>query len=142
MGRGETALSAAAERETYRGVVFPWLCDTMGHLATQHYMAMFDVASLHFLAMVGPPLSELTAQGMGWADVRHEISYKREVRTGELLIIRSCLLSIGNSSLRYRHTMAGEDDGIRAVLEAVSVHFDLRSRVKNKLPLLRNILGS
>jgi acyl-CoA thioester hydrolase len=126
--------------ETYRGVAFPWLCDAMGHLATQHYMAMFDIASLHFLAILGPPLHELSANGLGWADVHHEINYQREVRTGELVVVRSNLLSIGTTSVRYRHVMTGEDGLARAVLEAVSVHFDLRSRTKCKLPPLRTFV--
>lgn len=135
-------MNVAGERETYRGVAFPWLCDAMGHLATQHFMAMFDIASYQFLAMVGPPMSDLATQRKGWADVRHEVDYRREVRAGEVLTIRSSLVSVGNTSLRYRHTMVGEDQGIRAVLEAVTVHFDLTSRAKCKLPRLRIAPGT
>lgn len=132
-------MSTGAVRETFRGVAFPWLCDAMGHLATQHYMAMFDVASFHFLAMIGPPLAELTAAHLGWADVHHEVHYRREIRAGELLVIRSSLLSVGDTSVHYRHTMTGEDGSTRAVLDAVSVHFDLKSRTKLKLPELRTL---
>jgi acyl-CoA thioester hydrolase len=105
-------------------------------------MAMFDVASFHFLSMLGPPLRELADEHRGWADVRHEINYEREVRAGELVLVRSELLAAGRSSIRYRHSMVGEDNVARAVMTAVTVHFDLDARRAIPLPLLRGPSGS
>jgi len=34
------------------GVAHPWLCDSMGHLTSRHYVAMFDDASYHFFRLV------------------------------------------------------------------------------------------
>ena len=34
----------AGPLETYRGVAYPWLCDSMGHMNTQFYAAMYDSA--------------------------------------------------------------------------------------------------
>jgi len=106
----------------------------MGHLATQHYMAIFDVASFHFLARMGPGVRYFAIRGLGWADVRHEIDYRQEVRAGELLTVRTGLVRRGRTSVQYRHVMTGEDGSVRAEMRAVSVHFDLKRRVALPLP--------
>ena len=31
--------------ETYRGVAYPWHCNSMGHMNTQFYAALYDGAS-------------------------------------------------------------------------------------------------
>ena len=50
--------------ETYRGVAYPWNCDSMGHMNTQFYAALYDGASFHFLSMLAP-YNELKARGLG-----------------------------------------------------------------------------
>jgi hypothetical protein len=29
--------------ESFRGVVYPWHCDHLGHMNVQHYVGMFDL---------------------------------------------------------------------------------------------------
>ena len=53
-----------SEIECYRGVVYPWLCDSMGHMTTRHYTAMFDDASYHMFAALGFTPDHLAA-GIG-----------------------------------------------------------------------------
>lgn len=118
-----------AGRVTGRTVVYPWLCDTMGHLATRNFMVMFDDAAYHFLHEIGWRPGDDEPRRLGWADVRHTIEYKREVREGALLIIESFPLAVGRSSLDYRHRMLSADTGeVHAALEARSVRFDLERR--------------
>lgn len=118
-----------AGRVTGRTVVYPWLCDTMGHLATRNFMVMFDDAAYHFLHEIGWRPSDDERERLGWADVRHSIEYKQEVREGALLIIESLPLGVGRSSLDYRHVMLSADTGdTHAVLEARSVRFNLQRR--------------
>lgn len=38
--------------ETYRGVVYPWVIDHVGHVNVQSYVARFDEASWQFLTRV------------------------------------------------------------------------------------------
>jgi acyl-CoA thioester hydrolase len=122
--------------ETARAVAFPWLCDSMGHLATQHYVAIFDVASYHFLGQIAPSVRALATQGRGWADVRHEIDYRGEVYAGELLTVRTRLVRRGRTSVKYQHEMTGDDGSVRAEMLVVTVHFDLKKRVTLPLPAL------
>ena len=113
--------------ETYRGVVYPWHCDSMGHMNIQFYMQFFDVASLHFLAMLDRS-GGVTAD-LGWADVRHVVEYKREARAGDLLVVTTGLKRIGNKSIEAAYLVRNlVRDEIHATLEAVTVRFDLESR--------------
>jgi acyl-CoA thioesterase FadM len=104
----------------------------MGHLTTSRYVEMFDVAAYHFLHLIKAPA---TNTEFGWADVRQEIDYCDEVRAGSLILIRSGLLKVGRTSLRTRHVMSDPDETrTHAVLEAVTIRFDLRARKAAALP--------
>jgi len=119
--------------ETFRGVVYPWFCDFMGHMNTQFYCTLFDGATLHFLAQIARR-AELQAIECGWVDVRQLIEYKHEVRSGELLIIRTILTKIGNSSLSFLHEMRDVDNEIlRATSEHVVAMFSLTQRKSTPL---------
>jgi acyl-CoA thioesterase FadM len=92
-------------------------------------MLMFDDAAYHFLHEIGWRPADDQPRRVGWADVRHTIEYKREVREGALLIIESSPFALGRSSVDYRHVMLGADTrDVHAVLEARSVRFDLDRR--------------
>ena len=39
--------------ETYRGVVYPWHCDQMGHMNVMWYTGKFDEASWNLFAQIG-----------------------------------------------------------------------------------------
>lgn len=114
--------------ETYRGVAYPWNCDSMGHMNTQFYAALYDGASFHFLSMLAP-YKELKARGLGWADVRQTIEYKHEVRAGALLVVRTMLRRLGNKSVEYRHEIHNaETDDLHSSSDQVTVLFDLNAR--------------
>ena len=114
--------------ETYRGVAYPWNCDSMGHMNTQFYAALYDGASFHFLSMLAP-YSELRKLGLGWADVRQIIEYKHEVRSGSLLVVRTTLKRLGNKSVEYLHQLRNaETDELHSTSEQVTVLFDLNKR--------------
>ncbi len=114
--------------ETYRGVAYPWNCDSMGHMNTQFYSALYDGASFHFLSMLAP-YTELKKAGLGWADVRQLIEYKHEVPAGSLLVVRTTLKRLGNKSVEYQHELRNaETDELHSTSEQVTVLFDLKKR--------------
>jgi acyl-CoA thioester hydrolase len=119
--------------ETFRGVAYPWLCDSMGHMNTQHYCALFDGATFHYLARMGGP-RYLKESNRGWVDAKQTIEYRREILAGDLLVISTTMTRVGRSSLSFRHELTDLEDGeLRATSEHVVVHFDLEKRVS--LPL-------
>ena len=102
------------------------MCDGNGHLNVRHYMAMFDDASFQLLDRIagGPATAEA-----GWADVRCEIDYLREIRAGSALRINSHVERIGTSSLTILHELSGSNDArLRARARIVTVRFDLVAR--------------
>ena len=51
-------------RLTYRGTVYPWHCDHVGHMNVMWYVCKFDDATWCFLADLGLTPGALRAQGM------------------------------------------------------------------------------
>ena len=47
---------------TYRGTVYPWQCDHMGHMNVMWYVGKFDEATWHLLALLGLTPSSLREQ--------------------------------------------------------------------------------
>jgi acyl-CoA thioester hydrolase len=109
--------------ETYRGVVYPWLCDQMGHCNVQHYMAMYDQSSIHLFLEIGLNPELMSEQQLGFADVKHVVEYKAEMRAGAAIKGEGRIVEIGNSSIRHEHRL----------LDANSL-FDLAARRACPLP--------
>ena len=118
------------EIETCRRVVYPWLCDFNWHLATQHYMAIFDDATAQLLGHLGYLPRDIPQRNLGFADVRHEISYKKELLAGDLVLTRSTVVRLGTKSFTYRHCLIslGDGEAENAEMIGVAVHFGLKRR--------------
>ena len=115
--------------ETFRGVVFPWHCDAMGHMSVQHQMPLLDNAVYHLLGFFGSVAAEIDGRRAGWADVSHEIRYLDEMTAGDLLVLSSGILSVGRSSIRHRTILSRRPDAAACtIMEGVTVRFDLDAR--------------
>lgn len=118
----------ATEIETYRSAVYPWHCDTMGHMNTQFYTAIFDAASFQLLSRLRR-YGDMMEHKHGWADIKQTTEFKHEVRSGALVHVRSALTRLGNKTLEYRHTLVNsETDELHATCDIVTVLFDLAAR--------------
>ena len=126
--------------ETLRTVVLDGQCDGMGHLNTQHYMALFDLAS-QYLAyhVLGHGVARQRETSLGWADAAHEIDYRREVLAGAPVLVLSRILRVGTTSFAYEHrlVLAGAPDDVCARMTATTVQFDLKAR--RACPLLPDV---
>jgi acyl-CoA thioester hydrolase len=121
--------------ETYRGFVYPWSIDHVGHLNVQSYTARFDEASWHFLARLGLTPGFLKAHGRAAVAADQRTSYRREVLAGSLLHVTSELLALGRTSIRFVHRMYDSETGEEvATTELVGVYFDLERRAAVELP--------
>lgn len=114
----------------YKSVAQPWECDSLGHLTTRFYVAMFDDASYQLMFEVfGWSGASDDDQRRAFVDVRHEIDYLDEVQAGELIEISGELVHVGTKSIRARYDMRKRAGGGKAAsLEATYVLFDLRER--------------
>ncbi len=121
--------AATAPVETFRGVVFPWHCDAMGHMSVQHQMPLLDNAVYHLLGFFGPTAGQADGRNAGWADVSHEIRYLHELIAGDLLVLSSGILSVGRTSIRHRTILSRRPDAtVCTILEGDTVRFDLDAR--------------
>jgi len=121
--------------ETYRGVVYPWHIDQIGHMNVQFYAARFDEATWHFLAAIGITPAYLKANGRGMAAVDQHTRYKQELHAGALIRITSGLLEIKPKTVRFRHRMYNAETGDEvAVTDLVGVHMDTTTRRSVPLP--------
>lgn len=129
--------------ETYRGVAYPWHCDSMGHMNTQFYSALFDGATLHALSWIAPS-RELSEASKGWADVRQLIEYKQEVTSGTLLLVSTEFVRCGVTSVTYRHSLQGIETGIiHSTSDQTTVLFDLALRKSTAItPAMRERIES
>jgi acyl-CoA thioester hydrolase len=119
----------------FRAVAHPWQCDVMGHLTTRYYMAMFDDASYHLLFEVFGWSGADAAEGLGFADVRHEIDYEAEVGAGDLLQINGSLEKLGGKSVTLVYEMHNLTRKQRAArLTSIAVCFDTRARKAVPIP--------
>ena len=121
--------------ETYRGVVYPWHCDIMGHMNVKNYVGMFDEGSFHLLHAAEFVWETEDERTTGFADVKHEIHYKAEQRAGSLIVIEGAVRRVGNSSaVLYQQMKNAETGAIAATWEATTVYFDLRARKARQIP--------
>lgn len=120
---------------TYRGVVYPWQCDHMGHMNVMWYAGKFDEASWQILSMLGLSSSHLRSGGRGVAAVEQRIEYKREVRSGTAITIHSSVLEITEKSIRLAHKMRNDETGdVAATTVVVGIYFDTKARKAMPIP--------
>ena len=123
------------EQETYRGVVYPWHIDQIGHMNVQFYTARFDEATWHFFAALGITPTYLKSNGRGMAAVDQQTQYRQELHAGDLIRITSELPEMKSQTLRVRHRMYNAETGEEvAVTGLVGVHMDTAARRSIALP--------
>lgn len=122
-------------RITYRGTVYPWHCDHMGHMNVMWYASKFDEACWQLLALLGLDRRRFEEDATGMVAVEQQINYKRELRAGETVTIQSTLLQVKNKSVHMLHKMlSDETEEIAATTLVVGVHIDAKTREAIRLP--------
>jgi acyl-CoA thioester hydrolase len=120
---------------TYRGTVYPTQCDHMGHMNVVFYVQKFDEAVWQLLAGIGLTGARMRDEHVGMAAVEQHIIYKRELRAGDSVSIRSGFLDVRDKSLRIWHEMRDDVTGeLCASMEVVGVHIDAVTRRARSLP--------
>ena len=96
---------------TYRGTVYPWQCDHVGHMNIMWYVGKFDEANWNLFARLGLTPSYLRESGRGMAAVQQNVTYKCELLAGDIVEVRSRLLEIRDKSVRFLHEMRNAETG-------------------------------
>lgn len=120
---------------TYRGAVYPWHCDHVGHMNVMWYVGKFDEATWQFFNLLGLSPSFLRSAARGMAAVDQHISYMQELHAGDVVSVRTTLLEMKDKSMRFRHEMTHDETGaIVARTELKAVHIDTVARKSCAFP--------
>ena len=121
--------------ETYRGAVYPWHCDHMGHMNVMWYVGKFDEATWNLFAGIGVTPAFLREKNRAMAAVQQDITYRRELRAGDVVAIRSGVLEIRDKVIKFVHEMRDAPSGeIAAVCVITGVHMDGATRRSTAFP--------
>jgi len=120
---------------TYRGAVYPWHCDHVGHMNVMWYVGKFDEATWNLFHRLGITRAYLRENRRGMAAVDQHIEYRRELHAGDVVTVRSTLLELAGKKVRFRHEMVNESTGeVSAITTLVAVHLDADARKACPLP--------
>lgn len=126
--------------ETYRATVSAGLCDHLGHMNVQYYVAAVNEGAMVLMSRLGLTPSAIEQRRIAFAAGRMEIDYLREVREGDEIRLESGLEAVGGKSLTIRHRLylrggnhqtaeiLAMDTKVRAVL------MDLKARAAVSIP--------
>lgn len=121
--------------ETYKGAVLTAEYDADSHMNTRLYAARFDQATWFLLATIGITPASVRRQRRRVAIVRQSFQFLRELRGGELVVIRSGFIAVGRKHLRFVHRMfETESDRMVATSDCTAVQASLKSGRSVLLP--------
>ncbi len=120
---------------TYRGVVYPWQCDHVGHMNVMWYMGKFDEATWQLFFALGLTPSLLRQNARGMAAVDQHIQYKKELLAGDVVSIRSAVLEVRDKSIHFSHDLINDETkAVAASTTITGVHLDTVARRACSLP--------
>ena len=121
--------------ETYRGVIYPWQCDHMGHMNVMWYVGKFDEATWNLFAGVGITTAFLQEKRRGMAAVQQNITYRRELVAGDTVAVRSAFLEVRERVVKFVHEMRNAATGeISAICVLTGVQIDAQTRKSCPFP--------
>jgi acyl-CoA thioester hydrolase len=120
---------------TYRGAVYPWHCDHMGHMNVMWYVGKFDEATWNLFGALGLDPAFLRANGRGMAAVEQNIAYKKELMAGDVVTIYSAVIEMKERVIRFSHEMrrTGTEE-VAATTVITAVHLDTTARKATAFP--------
>ena len=118
-----------SELITYRGAIYPWHCDHMGHMNVMWYVGKFDEATWQLFSIAGLTPTFMREQQRGVAAAEQNILYKRELVAGDVITMRSAIVEIKDKSVRFSHEMRNDhSDEVAATTVLTAVFMDSGAR--------------
>ncbi len=115
--------------DTFRGYVSMQECDEMGHMNIQHYIGKTSDAAYNFRAAIGLGTAQQLKSGRGTAPIEHHVRFHRELKTSDLVLIRSGVVEMRETSLLLFHEMREVlDDRLAATFVVEVGCLDLATR--------------
>jgi len=121
--------------ETYRGVVKAAERDHYGHMNVQFYVARVSDASSTMMNAIGLTASVMQAERLGFAAIDQRFEYLREAHDGDLLVMRSHLVSAAGKKIVLGHELSNAVSGVVAMkAEVLALMLDLDKRRAVAIP--------
>ena len=118
-----------------RDTVKPWEIDLLGHMSVSFYLHRFSDANMHVVARFGMTPAYLRENRIGFSTFEFQGRFRRELRVGDRILIRSGLMHVGGSSMRILHRMYNVRSGeLAAEFSQYGVHLDLDARRPSRIP--------
>jgi acyl-CoA thioester hydrolase len=118
-----------------RDSVRPWEIDLTGGSALSHYIHRFSASNGHATATFGLTPEFYREQRRGFSTFEFHLAVEAPLRAGDLVLVKSAPLHVGNTSLRMFHQMLDARTGIRvAALDQLGVLLDLDARRPAPMP--------
>jgi acyl-CoA thioester hydrolase len=104
-------MNATSWLETYRGMVYRWEVDPVDHFTVAFYFARFEDATLALLHAIGLDPDALARAGATAVTTECNVRYRRELRVGDILHIRSGVTAADDDGIRVAHEVIDSGDG-------------------------------
>lgn len=114
--------------ETFKGAIPTTEYDPNAYMNTQTYVSRFDQATWFLLSTIGITPRKAREFGRRIAVIRQSLQFVHELRGGELVIIESGFVSVGNKHLRFVHRMTDAEIGqLVATSDCTAVSVDIKT---------------
>jgi acyl-CoA thioester hydrolase len=121
--------------DTIRDSVRPWEIDLAGGMSLRDYIHRFAAANGHATAAFGLTPAYYREERGGFSTFEFQLTFDGLLEAGEMIVVKSAPLHIGNSSMRIFHQMLNARTGKRvATLDQFGVMLDLDGRRPKPLP--------
>jgi acyl-CoA thioester hydrolase len=121
--------------DSARDAVRPWEIDVTGGSALSHYIHRFSVSNGQSTRGFGLTPEFYREQRRGFSTFEFQLAVDGSLRAGDLIVVKSAPLHIGNTSMRLFHQMLDARTGKRvAALDQLGVLLDLDARRPAPMP--------
>lgn len=121
--------------ETYKGAVLASEYDADTHMNTPLYSTRFDQATWFLLNAIGISPAGMKKDKQRFAVIRQNYQLMRELRGGDLVMIESGFVGVGDKYVRFIHRMTDTTTGdLVATGDYTAVVASLKTGKSMKLP--------
>ena len=121
--------------DSSRDTLQPSEVNVLGEAGMAAYIHRFSAANSQVLAAFGMTPAYCRQERRAYSTFEFRLSFPGTLRAGDLVHVRTALLHVGNSSVRFLHRMTNAHTSeLVATLEQAGVHLDLDARRPAPLP--------
>ena len=107
----------------------------MGHMNVMWYVGKFDEATWNLFSEIGITPAFLKDKHRAMGAVQQNITYKRELLSGDVVAVRSGILEMREKVAKFVHEMRhAQTNEVSAICVLTAVHMDSKIRKSTAFP--------